>query len=234
MKGSSLSIFFLKYEKLLFLTIIVLLFVMTWSFTIPRVKVVLEGQEALKREKEKIARLEAKIADLESLNDYELSERANLTLKAVSEEKNVFGVLLTLRDQANENQLVIKKISVNPGEVSEATASATKNSGEIEFKLEVEGSVENIKEFFNKIQKFLPLMSASNLKMNFSEGNAAIDFVLKGYYLALPKTLGKIDDPLPKLTSEEEKILSEISGYNSLNLQTFTPVASERKNPFSF
>lgn len=221
-----------KYERILFVLIGVFLVFLSWFFIIPKTKQVFEAKNAFSQEKNRLKQLQTKLADLESLNEFELQERTNLSLKAIPDKKNVIGVMSSLRTQAAEGGLAIESLSVSPGELA-ATGSAKASLGKLDFKLEIKGSLEKILDLFGKIQESLPLVSLKQVKIGLSADNATVELTLESYFLPLPQTLGTIDSPVPKLTSDEEKVLTQISKFSYLPAASFPP-GTGRANPFSF
>lgn len=232
MRKITFSEILLKYERIIFVFIGIFLVFLSWSFIIPKTNQVFEAKNSLAKEKSRLTKLQAKLADLESLNEFELSERTNLALKAVPDKKNVIGVMSSLRTQAAEKGLMIENLSVSPGELM-STVSATPGPGKLDFKIEIQGPLETILDFFTKMQESLPLVSLRQVKIELVGGNAAVSLTLESYFLPLPQTLGAIDLPVLKLTPDEEKVLNQISGFSFLPPASFTPSVG-RVNPFSF
>ncbi|MFZ5366311.1 MAG: type 4a pilus biogenesis protein PilO [Patescibacteria group bacterium] len=232
MRNIAFSEILFKYERILFVLMGVFLVFLSWFFIIPKTREVFEAKTALSQEKNRLSKLGAKLQDLESLNEFELSERTNLSLKAIPDKKNVIGVMTSLRTQAAEEGLTIESLSVSPGELV-STGSAKASLGKLDFKLEIQGSLEKVLGFFKKIQESLPLVSLKKVKIEFSGENATVELTLESYFLPLPQTLGVIDSPVPKLTSDEEKILTQISKFSYLPPVSFPP-GTGRTNPFSF
>jgi len=232
MKNLSLSELLFRYERILFIFIGIFLVFISWSFIIPKTRDVLEAKKALDQEKIRLSRLEAKLADLKTLNEFELSERTTLSLQAIPDKKNVMAVMTSLRTQATETGAAIESLQVSPGELS-ATASAKPGVDKLDFKLEIVGTLDSVLNLFEKIQSSLPLVSLSQVKIELSGETVTVSLTLESYFLPLPETLEAIDSPVPKLTSDEEKVLGEISSYSFLPPVSFPPVVG-RTNPFSF
>lgn len=202
---------------------------LTWSFIIPKINESFEVKQKLEVDKDKLVRLQKKLEDLEGLNEAELSETTKVSLRAISTEKNFMEALDTIGKIANEKGLAIESFSVNPGELS------VKERGEISYKLTVIGSIDSVVDFLSEINNTVPLVSmVGNLSLNMSEGESTtIELQAENYFLPYPKTIGKIDSPVPKLTSTEEKALSSISSFK-FYLQEFLPAAGGKENPFTF
>lgn len=232
MKKLSLTELWVKYYRVFFIFFVVGLVFLSWFFLRPQVKQVFEAKKDLDQEKRRLTSLRAKLADLENLNEFELSERTNVSLQAIPEKKNIIGLIANLRSQLGEKGLIMENLQVSSGELP-ATSSAQQGLGEFNFKLAIRGTLEAVLDFFAKAEKSLPLVSFREVKIEVGEEEANTSFILESYFLSLPGVLGAIDAPVPKLTSGEEKVLQEIAQYSFFSPVSFPP-AQGKTNPFSF
>ena len=183
----------------------------------------------MKEEEVRLEKIKAKLADLENLNEFELIGRANLSLRAVSTEKNFLEVLENLSLLSNNNGLILESFQVAPGEIS--TSGLPDKLGRLSFKVGLVGDIKGLEAFLREAEKTLPIVSFLQTDISFM--GSTVEFRLEDYFLPLPTKLGSLENPLPKLTAEEEKILSSFSGFTSLSGQP-VPMPSGRANPFSF
>jgi hypothetical protein len=70
-------------------------------------------------------------------------------------------------------------------------------------------------------------------KTSISGGNASAEFSLGTPFYPMPKELGKIDTPLAKLTTDEDKLLEKLAEFTYLESKSFTP-SEGRADPFSY
>lgn len=202
---------------------------LTWSFIIPKINETLEAKQVLEADKEKLVRLQRKLDDLEGLNEAELQETTKISLRAISTDKNFIEALGTIGKIANDKGLAIESFNVSPGEL------AITEGGNISYKLTVVGSLDGVSGFLSEINKAVPIITiVGNLSLSIGGGESmTIDLQAENYFLPLPKTIGKIDSPVPKLTEDEEKALSSIQNFTFLPYEAF-PSTGGRENPFSF
>jgi len=230
MQGSILS----RYSGFF---IIVVAISLTFLFVIPQFEKVKMAREQLSQEKIKIAKLQTKVAALEGLNEYEISEKVQTALKALPARKEVFQAIDIINLLASENGLVIDNLSVSPGEISdgEATPTAELKKDLLSFKLELVGDPEGFQKFLTRLAQFIPLADSKKVELG-SEG-AMNEFSLEFYFAPPPTTLGKTEDSLPTLTEKEEEAYKSISNLPYIiQEETETPIYSSfgRANPFSF
>lgn len=221
-------------QSLAFLALGILVVLLGVFIVWPKIQDINKARLNLESNEKYLEKLQTKLADLQSLNEFELTERHNLSIRAIPEIKNPLGTLISFRSLATEQGIEIEEISVTVGQISSESA-VTKDGGlsKINFKIKVVGSKSSMLSFFKKIEESLPLITADNVKISLSGENAGSQFNLSSYYLSYPEILGKIDEPVKKLTADEEKILSQIKDFSYVPPTTFTP-SEGRSDPFSF
>lgn len=221
----------LKYKNLLLVALGVVLISISWTMVGPQVGKISTGRTNLQKEEARLKQLQAKYDDLSGLNEFELTERNALTLKAIPETKNVFGAMITIKTIANESNVVISEIKVDPGDIS--SESAKKIFTNVKFDLKIEGPYTGTIDFVKKTEKTLPLMSLGKFKTTITGEIASSEFSLETPFYPMPNDLGKIDTPLAKLTADEDKLLDQLAGFTYLESTSFTP-AEGRADPFSY
>ena len=218
-----------RKNQFILLVVGILLVLFSWSYLIPKFNQTLEAREKLEVERERLARLKNKVSQLQGLNEYELSNRTKLTLEAVPAEKNFLDVLGIISQTATERNLMVKSFRVSPGPM------AVKEKGKLTIKLGMEGDIDDLSNFLVELEKVLPLITPTSNKLvvKFPSTNTTSDLSVEFSFQPLPKTLGKIDSVVPKLTDQEEKFLNIISSYTALPEEVIPP-STGRANPFSF
>jgi len=183
-----------------------------------------------KKETAKVNKLEAKLETLKGLDELELTKRSELASKALPLEKQVFQAFAVIERLAQESGVAVGNLSVSPGEIGEESSG-----GELVFKIDLLGSQEGFKAFLVRLSEIIPLADVKKANLSGSEGLAS--FSLEFYFSPPPKTIGKVDAPLPKLTASEEEIYSKISNLvDFVPREELVPVGrpAGRENPFAF
>lgn len=204
----------------------------------PRLADIIQIQKELKKEKERLSQLTAKLASLESLDVSELTERAELTLKVLPGEKNLPLLLFRLKSLAVKNRLGLE-INTNPGEL--ATDSAQTKDEKLpvlSFLLNVNGQMNDLKEFLSQLNQEAPLVRVQSLEISADEKvvlKTSSDLTLDSYFLSLPLSLGVSEKPLSLLTPKEEEIYQELSRLKFLEEKEmkFPSLPSGKENPFT-
>jgi len=218
----------------IFSTIILIFIVL-----IPRFKKVIEFKELIKEKNLRLEKLSSKLADLEGLDEVSLKNKADLTLKAIPDKKDVMVILSLLTNISQVSQINLDSLKVSPGEISSESAAQKSNSMEIiNFEIKAIGDRIKILDFLKKIEGVIPLLNIGKVKIGKYEQNFSVQVSVENYYSGLPKSLGKIDSPLPKLTKEEENASSLLDGFEFYERLRESPIPSPptssegRSSPF--
>lgn len=213
---------------LLFLGIFLVIF--TWVFLWPKVNQVFESRKAVDQEKVRLGTIKAKLADLKGLNEFELTERTELSLRVIPSEKKFLEVLSNLSQAANSKGLSMESFQVTPGEL------AVKGENKLDFKVSFIGNSADVDDFLEEAGKALPIVDIKQVKIDTQDKVTKTDLSLATLFLPLPTNLGSLDSSVPKLTPEEEKVLSMLAGFSSLTVKElvgeFGPTG--REDPFKF
>lgn len=224
----------LKYQRLVQPVILIISLLIFYQFLLPKFNQVKSLYESNGRSQKERDALQAKIQDLQSLNEYELSEKSKLLLLALPVGKDVAGKMSLVSKITEESGLVVESLKISPGEV--ATQSGEKKEvDELSFKLTLNGEINQFIDFLKSTGELLPLMEVNDIKIEVSNNvQATINCTLRSYYADLPASLGKVDSPVPKLTAQEETLLEELKKFRSYETEKFEPIPGGKTNPFSF
>lgn len=224
----------IDYRSLFLPILLLVFFVPSWQFLLPKLNQAKDLYAANQQNRQKITKLQAKVDDLKSLNEYELDEKSKVLLSAIPSKKNVVGAMGLIEKIAEENEVVVGSIAVSPGEI--ATQSGKKSDlEELEFELAIEGEIQKFIDFWKTTSETFPLMNLGTVKIRLvGNRQAEIDCVLKSYYASLPVSIGRIDAPVPKLSTKEESLFKQIQNFRVYETETFEPSPGGKTNPFAF
>lgn len=207
----------------------ILLVIFTWSFIVPQVKQILSAKSSLDQEQARLEKIKRKLNELRTINQNDLSQRTDLSLQAVPPEKNFLDLLSNLEKAANKNNLAVESFQVIPGSLN------VTQQGKLSLKMSIAGSLENVKNFLVSAENILPIVDMKVVKIGIEKDIATTEVNLDLSFLPLPKTLGNIDSPLPRLTADEENALSKLSGFEYIqNDLGESSVPAGKDNPFTF
>lgn len=222
--------------KIYLLVVGVIIVFFTWLFVLPRANQILTSRRTVEKETARLEKVKAKLEGLQGLDEYELTEQTESSLEAIPVKKDFFKSLNIVHRLAEENGLVVSEYKVSPGNLLEEGAAETSNGvGKLQFALKLDGPFEGIKRFLTTAEKTLPLLQVNEITVNIGEEEVSgLELSFENYFLPLPETLGKVDEAVPKLTSEEEKVITAIANFVKFPIAPVAPPASGRENPFTF
>jgi len=220
-----------KSKSFLFPGLILVLVILVSLFWLrPKVATIIKANRELTTSKKTLAELTQKVTILGGLSQPELSEKVDLVLKVLPSEKDVPRNLFVLKRLALDSELMVNELSIpEVGEIASSSAETKKTKDEIlpslSVKLTLVGSREKIINFIQQVEVTAPLMRVSSLAISQKgEGldEAMID--IRTYFLPFPKTIGKLEQPIVPVTSQEEKVFNDLASFKLLetNESTFS------------
>lgn len=230
-----------KYKNLLWPAVFFLMVVVIGLiFLKPKITGIFQLRKQIAKDKNTLAQLTQKVNALEGLDERELEIKSEKVLQALPSEKNIAGLLYTLKILSQETEVGLKDIQVSPGELSTRSAEP-KSKSELElpllsFSLMVESESEKARNFFDRIETVMPLMKIRGIGMARSDGGAIeAKLELAAFFLLLPKELGVIEKPLALITSQEEKAYQELTRFKAAEkMEEWILIPSGKENPFIF
>lgn len=230
-----------NYKSLLWPGIIFLVVaIIGLAFLKPKITGIFQLRKQIAKDKNTLAQLTQKINALEGLDEKELEIKTEKVLKALPSEKNIAGLLYTLKILSQETEVGLKDIQVSPGELSTRSAQPETKSESglplLSFSLIVEGESEKARNFFDRIETIMPLMKIRGIGMAQSdEGVVEANLELATFFLLLPKELGVIENPLALITLQEEKAYQELTRFKAAEkVEEWLLIPSGKENPFIF
>lgn len=182
--------------------------------------VIIKSNRDLTTNRKTLVELTKKVTSLEGLSKPELTDKVDLVLKILPSEKDVPGNLFVLKKLALNNELMVSELSIpEVGEIASSSAETQKTSKDeilpsLAVKLTLVGSREKIISFLQQVETVAPLMKVSGLTMSQKmEGldEALVD--IRTYFLPFPKTIGKLEQPIVPVTSQEEKVYGDLTKF---------------------
>jgi len=202
---------------------------------IPKAKELLRINTQLSAQKKEYLALFAKLSDLETLSEADLTESADLLLAALPAKQDFYQFLLTTRRIFFESGVSLDSFDFTPG--------GTAADQEVLLRLSFSSTYDNFKRLLAVLEKALPIINIEYLKFKSFQVSAdrSIDSLegeisLKSYAQPLPAEIGKPDAPLVKITSAQLSLIEELKGYNRYSVAveetSSEPVAVGKEYPF--
>lgn len=207
----------------------------------PQVSAALEINSQLQDQNRTVAALEAKAQQLETVTNPELLENIEIVNALLPSKKPLLELLNSLNVVAGQTGVTYTGLELSPGSIASDSASlgdtgasrrpsvATGNSSDadtLEVKLRVQGTLEQLNQFFNLIERTSPISTITALSLT-PQGRAAIfsdddGEVLPNSYEAevtintayfTRAVAAAVDAALPTLTADQQQFLDEIAQF---------------------
>ncbi len=182
--------------------------------------------------------LQNKLTSLQAISP-KVTADSQAAIAALPESNPALFVVSQIRSQSRSLGLTLNSFSFG-GIAGSTILNKGLSSGEITF--EIGGSYKNIAALIDSMKNSAPLVRFDSIKiLNQSAlGGGVYKFTgdVFSYWAKLPTNLPALSQPFEELSSDEQKILSQISSLNVLTSATVASspsagVASNRPDPFS-
>jgi len=195
---------------------------------------------SIKESKERLEKLTKKINKLQKL-DFDSLKEKNTTLKdTLPATKNIPQLLNSLETMAAQTKINLALIKVNPGEISTPSAAAEskiiknfKDSYEVE--VTAQGNYSDLIKFLEKTNYTSPIITIEKISFSLRDkketDKAFVQINLLAYFYPEIKTIGKISDSLPQISSHQEKNFKQLAKFKTYNTLVES-IPTGKKNPF--
>lgn len=227
MKNAVLEYKFLIYP---FVTVLAALFLL-FIFILPQLKNFFEGQKNLTVMENRARVLEAKASDLESYDKDRLEERLGVALASLPTEKDLPVVLGILQSLSANSAVTLVSFQISGPQVSDPKSSS------FGVKLDITGTTRALENFVESIEASYRVMKVSSVEVSPLGTSGQISSIVgvDVFFTPAPKEFGSIDEPLPKITEQDEEIIAKLATSETL-AETLSPLAASeetgKSNPF--
>ena len=165
-----------------------------------------------------LALLTTKLPQLEGIDKNEQKNRAEKIINVLPAEQDIPNALVISRELARETGLVIKKMTIESGNVATGSAKGTVLPS-FSITITADAELDKIIPFLERVETVSPLLGLEKISFS-SRGQSLfeISYILRNYFLDYPKDIGKPETLLPQITAQEENT------YQSV-IQNLTPLA---------
>lgn len=161
------------------------------------------------------------VADIQGIND-------NFLEIAIPEKNASLFFVSLIKLLASEEGLSVANLEASAG--SEATGGISRSS----ISFDVEGSIDGVESFIDKINSSLPVSSISTVDTTLSGDFVRATLAISVFSAALPEKIPAITAPVNDLTQDEKQLLQSLGDYNVPSFSNpAVSVGGGRENPFT-
>jgi hypothetical protein len=217
-------------------------------FLVPKAGEIFSLRLEINQQNQQIRQLKQKLADLNTLSEAELFESSTLVQEALPAEGDLFRNMAIIKRTLNENDVLLDSFRLLGG-FATGSAQTRQVAGLSTIRMEVSfsSSLGSFEQMIKSMEKIVPLTAIENIKFGSLEASESGGLTslsgkvgLASFFSPLPKTMGKIEQPLPKISKEDLKLIEDLKSYTryQTEMPSAEPVSSPsgvgRDNPFSF
>lgn len=195
----------------------------------PQLTVFLKGQKDLQTVEQRLKKLQVKAQDLESLDEDDLNKKLEYALAALPVEKDyatIIGVFQRISAQSN--------MSLETLRVGGLGSGGDKKTPGYSVQLELLGTKSSLNGVLQQIEKAPRVMKVNGIELTASKSNVNVTLAVDVFYLPAPTSIGSVDAVLPKLTDEEQKLLTRLASISPSSISTTPTTLLPRGKPDPF
>lgn len=181
----------------------------------PRFSKAFEIRRELKNKEEKMVEMTKKEQELETIDLQLLRENLVKAIEAIPEQKAIAEVFLNLKILVEEGELFLEETSVNPGMIATEAAKVE----EVEFKAAIAGTLEALRNFFQKLELVAPVVNVKGIEMSRQKGDLwQSEFSFFTFY-SRKEPVFRVDSSLPKVSKKHQEMKEKLVEFESLYLK---------------
>jgi len=229
--------------------ILVVLFVVVFFpfFLKPQLDKIKQKNTEVKKSEQRLTVLNEKIADLEKINENDVSLKLLETEKAVPSDKKIPQIILGINILASKNGLKLQSMEFKPGQPSTESAKAAstkktdsskssedKQKDNVTFTVSLNGSMQQFKNFLADIERSKRLLGVDKITGKKDEKSQTYAFDLEVYapYKKLQSSGDIVGQQLPQFTTVSQSVYDILSKLTDLTNIFITPVETGVTDPF--
>lgn len=190
----------------------------------PRIANTMETQNKIEQEKLKAEKLSAKLTRLRTLAATKDDLLAQLTAikVALPNQKEVPNLILQIQKIAEESDVELQAIQLNPGKLVLENVPPTKTGPDLGVNVSVKGNYEAVKTFLAKIYKGKRLVNMESITIgspdaSSTDGALVVAVNMFGYFQPLPPKPKDETEDLPEITQEDNSTYDLLQSYSSFS-----------------
>jgi len=182
---------------------------------------------------ERLEKLTAKVHSLKKLNNQELKNQVEKVEGVFPSDSPFLKLLASLSRLAQEEGVVLDQVRLVSEETSadkekskdQPVSSAQRAVQTLLVDFTLEGELVKIASFVQRLDRTAPLAKVENFGFDLQKNRAS--FRVATYYQTLPEFLGKIDQPLVELSTQEKSVLETALSYQVVSQLPQTAVVGK-------
>jgi len=192
--------------------IFIILAILLPVFIFPRINTIVQVRSELNTGKESLNGLTVKLNQLLETDKVGARNKLAKVNNILPSTKDIPGLMLGLERLTYEASVSMEAVQLSPGNINKEKQEGT-GTANVQFQLIIKGNLANIKDFLKKVFTSGRLLGVKSLHLSSSaaDGQITASVDMEAFYQPLPESMGKINDPLPVISEEENQVYQRIS-----------------------
>lgn len=200
---------------------------LTFYILVPKIRELVDNYQQLDQKRQQLTKLQKKRLLLESTGSDLSVKLLQLAETALPQEKDAASILVALENLSVQTQFGIETVSFTPGAVSSVTAKAKsktsvsqgqatlrKGAQALEINVTTRGNTSQFLEFTRNLQAVRRIFDIISINVSYLADSPDIltaDFNLAAYFLPPVLEITEVEEDLPQLTADEQKLLENLT-----------------------
>lgn len=207
--------------------VFVVIIFLTLKFLLPQFDSLLVTRGVLSKTSSRLMLLETKLDILEGLDRAETDQKLDTLNKALPNQKDIGTLVGGLEYASGKAQAPLGSFSITVGSLATASGAPSKIGVPIiQFNISVRGDIDSIIRILQELNNTLPILQVDSVSFTGELATISLSYFYKPQVLQV----GTPEEPLPKLTLNQENVL------NKINTRVAPPLGGEsggsRADPF--
>lgn len=234
------SEFYLKYRFIIWpVLVLIITIVILTVVIIPQLLTYLKVRDQINQTQSQSQILEAKAAALANIDSLLAQKDLKVVFTILPVDQDVPKTMMILQDMIATSGLELKSTTFGSSGVVDLSKQTSEKSS-FRLNITVAGQIQLLRDFLIKLQNSSRLFQVDSIGVQFQKNQGVIEaeIPLSVYYQPSLGEIGKLDQPLPKLSDQNKELLAKL--YQTIdqmnlsfdNIEATSSIPLGKANPF--
>lgn len=202
-----------QYQEFIIpLVTILVCFLLFWLVVLGQIQNWFAMRDAIAVNNKDLLTMHQNLSLVTQLNDQQLDATIQTVSKALPAEKDFAGIIESLQQAASIAGTSLDDYSFQLGDLSGLDQSGKASQLPIQLNVMLRGGTAEAQRFIHQLKNQLPLADATAVAVNL---NSSVTVTVIFYYAQLPKITFVNTNPLPTLSTEDQKLLGSLTAIST-------------------
>lgn len=206
------SEFYLRYRFIIWPAIVGISTILILALVIiPQLLTYLKIRDQINQTQNKSQNLEAKASALENIDSLLTQKDLKVVFSVLPIDQDVPKAMMILQDMISTSGLELKSTTFGSSRVVDPSQQ-TLDKNSFKLNITIAGQINLLRDFLIKLQNSSRLFQVESIGVTFQKNQGVIEaeIPLSVYYQPSLGEIGKLDQPLPKLSDQNKELLAKL------------------------